>query len=53
MKTYWRHKRIKHIDICHYFIKKKAEIGEFKLVYIPSENNVTNLLTKALPYDAI
>jgi len=51
-KTYWEHKRTKYIDIHHYSVKEKAEIGEFKLVYILSEDNVADLLTKALLHDA-
>ena len=50
-KTYWGHKRAKLIDIWHHFVKEKAEMGEFKPVYIPSEDNVADLLTKALPCD--
>ena len=51
-KTYRGHKRTKHIDIRHHFVKEKAEMGEFKPIYIPSEDNVADLLTKALPRDA-
>lgn len=51
-KTYQRHKRTKYIDVHHYFIKEKAETGEFKPVYIPSKDNVANLLMKALLHDA-
>lgn len=51
-KTYQGHKRTKYIDVYYYFIKEKAETGEFKPVYIPSENNVADLLMKALLHDA-
>jgi len=47
-KTYQNHKRAKHIDVCHHFIKK-VEKGEFTPVYIPSKDNVADLLTKPLP----
>jgi len=51
MKTYQGYKKTKHIDVCHHFIKKKAETVEFKSVYILSKNNVADLLTKALPHN--
>ncbi|KAJ3564398.1 hypothetical protein NP233_g8320 [Leucocoprinus birnbaumii] len=51
-KTYWGHKRTKHIDVRHHFVKEKVEMGEFAPVYIPSEDNVADLLTKPLPRDA-
>ena len=51
-KTYQRHKRTKYIDVHYYFIKEKAETGKFKPVYIPSKDNVANLLMKALLHDA-
>ena len=45
-KTYRGHKRAKHIDVRHHFMKEKIEKGEFTPVYIPSEDNVADLLTK-------
>jgi len=47
-KTYWNHKKAKHIDVYYHFVKKKVEKGEFIPVYIPSKDNVTDLLTKPL-----
>ncbi|KAJ3552017.1 hypothetical protein NP233_g12969 [Leucocoprinus birnbaumii] len=51
-KTYRGHKQTKHIDVRHHFIKEKVEMGEFSPVYIPSEDNVADLLTKPLPHEA-
>ncbi|KAJ3563743.1 hypothetical protein NP233_g8744 [Leucocoprinus birnbaumii] len=48
-RTYRGHKRMKHIDVHHHFVKEKVEMGEFNLVYVPSEDNVADLLTKPLP----
>ena len=48
-KTYQRHKRAKHIDVCHHFIKEKVKKREFTPVYIPSKDNIADLLTKLLP----
>jgi len=50
-KTYWGHKRTKHIDVQHHFVKGKVKTREFLPVYIPSEDNIANLLTKPLPRD--
>ena len=51
-KTYWKHKRTKHIDVCYYFVEEKVETEKFKPVYIPSEDNIADLLIKALLHDA-
>ncbi|KAJ3570235.1 hypothetical protein NP233_g4536 [Leucocoprinus birnbaumii] len=51
-KTYRSHKRMKHIDVCHHFVKEKGEMGEFLPVYIPSKDNIVDLLIKPLPRDA-
>ncbi|KAJ3557424.1 hypothetical protein NP233_g11748 [Leucocoprinus birnbaumii] len=51
-KTYRGHKHTKHIDIRHHFVKEKVEMGEFTPIYIPSEDNIADLLTKPLPRDA-
>ena len=51
-KTYQGYKRAKHINIWHHFVKEKIEVGKFKLVYVHSEDNVIDLLTKVLLRDA-
>jgi len=48
-KIYQNHKRAKYIDVCYHFVKEKVEKEEFTPVYISSENNIANLLTKSLP----
>lgn len=52
-KIYQGYKRAKHINIWHHFVKEKIEMEKFKLVYIPSKDNVADLLTKVLLRDAI
>jgi hypothetical protein len=42
------HMRTKHIDICYHFIRHSVETGAFKLIYCPTDNMVTDILTKAL-----
>jgi hypothetical protein len=43
------HARTKHLDMHFYFIRETAQRGATKLLYCPTEDMVTDLLTKALP----
>ena len=38
----------KHIDIRHHFIRERVANGEFKVVYVPSEEQHVDFLTKLL-----
>ena len=38
----------KHIDIRHHFIRERVATGEFKVVYLPSEEQRADFLTKSL-----
>lgn len=40
--------RVKHIDIRHHFLRELVEAGELLLKYIPSTENIADLLTKPL-----
>ena len=40
------HQRTKHIDISHHFIREKVIAGQVKQVFVPSENNLADILTK-------
>lgn len=42
-------KRSKHIDIRYHYIREKYNANEIQLEYVPSENNVADILTKCLP----
>ena len=42
------HKRTKHIDVRFHYTREKVEDGTVKLEYIPSENQVADILTKPL-----
>jgi len=50
-KTYHRYKRAKYVDAQHHFVKEKVKTG--KSMYISSEDNIADLLTKPLPSDII
>ena len=43
------HGRTKHIEIKYHFIRDLVEAGRIKLCYCPSEDMITDILTKALP----
>ena len=40
------HNRSKHIDIKYHFIRDKFVNGFIDMVYVPSESNVADLMTK-------
>lgn len=46
------HKKTKHIDVKFNFIREKVELGIIKLNYIPSNSQLADMLTKALPTQA-
>lgn len=43
------HKRTKHIDVQYHFIREKFGEGVFELHYVPTNNQIADILTKALP----
>ena len=43
----------KNIDNCHHFIRKRVANGEFKVVYVPSEDHHAGFLTKSLHQEAL
>jgi len=44
-----QHDRTKHIEIDRHFIKEKLETGLIHLPYVPSKEQVADILTKGLP----
>jgi hypothetical protein len=42
------HQRVKHIDIRYHFLRDLVEKGEVKIHYVPSEENLADILTKPL-----
>jgi hypothetical protein len=43
------HARTKHIEVGHHFVREKALEGKIKLDYIPTDLQLADILTKALP----
>jgi hypothetical protein len=44
-----QHKRTKHIDIRYHFVREAVERKDIKLCYIPTQEQLADLLTKAVP----
>jgi len=42
------HDRTKHIAICHHYIREKVDKGEIVLEYLPTAEQVADILTKPL-----
>jgi hypothetical protein len=45
------HARSKHIDIRHHFVREQVAVGTITVDYVPTEEMVADVLTKALPRD--
>lgn len=46
------HKRMKHIDIKHHYIREKISDGTVNVNEVSSEDNAADVFTKALPQDS-
>lgn len=46
------HRRTKHIDVKHHFVKEKVDANLVQCTYVPSNNILANILTKPLARDA-
>jgi hypothetical protein len=42
-------KRTKHIDIRYHFIRHHVKNGVIELFHVPTQENVSDIMTKALP----
>ena len=45
------HKRTKHIDVRHHFLRDNVEKGNIVLTYCPTEEQIADIFTKALSKD--
>lgn len=45
------HKRTKHIDIKYHYVREKVENHEIEVVFVPTEAQLADVFTKALPRD--
>jgi len=49
-KNYWY---TKHINVRHHFIKEHVKLGNIRFQYIPTTENIADLLTKPLSKDIL
>lgn len=47
------HRRTKHIRVKHHFTKESVALGDVDFTYIPSANNLADILTKPLTKEAV
>jgi len=45
--------RTKHIEIRHHFLRECVQSGSLVMQYVPTDDNVADLFTKALPRDKV
>jgi len=43
------HTRTKHIEVHYHYVRERLSAGEISLVYVPTQDNLADLFTKALP----
>ena len=43
------HKRTKHIDVRYHYTRELVAAGQIALVYVPTQEQLADVLTKALP----
>ena len=43
------HARTKHIRVCHHFVRECVDLGNVELEYVPTNDQVADILTKGLP----
>ena len=45
------HARTKHIEVHYHYVRERLSAGEISLAYVPTQDNLANLFTKALPHE--
>ncbi|KAH0607014.1 uncharacterized protein H6S33_003002 [Morchella sextelata] len=46
------HDQSKHIDVHYHYTREQLEAGTFEILYVPTEDNVADIMTKGLPKPA-
>ncbi|MCO5547996.1 hypothetical protein L7F22_001452 [Adiantum nelumboides] len=42
------HARTKHIEVHYHYVRERLSVGEISLAYVPTQDNLADLFTKAL-----
>ena len=45
------HARKKHIEVHYHCVKERLSVGEISLAYVPTQDNLADLFTKAVPQE--
>ena len=45
------HARTKHIEVHYHYVRERLHAGDIDLVYVPTQDNVADIFTKALPQE--
>jgi hypothetical protein len=51
--NYKNHRRTKHIRVKYHFVKERVEAGEVSFTYVPSAENLADIIMKPLPREAV
>ena len=43
------HARTKHIEVHYHYVRERLHVGEIILTYYPTQDNIADFFTKALP----
>ena len=43
------HARTKHIEVHYHYVRERIHVGDIDLLYVPTQCNVGDIFTKALP----
>jgi hypothetical protein len=49
MRNPTHHQRAKSIDVCHHFLQERVARGEINLMFVPTNEMLADVMTKALP----
>ena len=47
------HACTKHIEVYYHYVKERLSAGEISLAYVPTQDNLADLFTKALPHEKL
>ena len=47
------HGRMKHLDLAHYWLRDEVAMGFIGVQYVPTQDQLADILTKALPRPAV
>ncbi|MCO5574893.1 hypothetical protein L7F22_028687 [Adiantum nelumboides] len=47
------HARTKHIEVHYHYVRERISAGEISLAYVPTQDNLADLFTKALSHEKL